>query len=77
MKKVSMHEAKTHLSRLVKEEFIITNNGKPVAHVQPLGDVALSRIGFLPDSVKQETLVPDDFDTLGAEQIADMFGAEH
>lgn len=40
MKTVSMHEAKTHLSRLVKEEFIITNNGRPVARVVPLGDRA-------------------------------------
>jgi len=76
MKKVSMHEAKTHLSRLVKEEFIITNNGKPVAHVQPLGGAAVSRIGFLPDSVARETLVPDDFDSMGAEQIAELFGTE-
>lgn len=76
MKKVSMHEAKTHLSRLVKEEFIITNNGKPVAHVQPLGSTAASRMGFLPDSVALETLVPDDFDSMSVEQIAELFGAD-
>ena len=71
-----MHQAKTHLSRLVKEEFIITNNGIPVAHVQPLGSVTVSRFGFLPDAVAQETRVPDDFDMMGAEQIAEMFGAD-
>ncbi len=48
MKKVSLHGAKTHLSRLVKEELIITNNGKPVAHVQPLGATAANRIGLQP-----------------------------
>lgn len=36
MQYVSIHEAKTHLSRLIKEieagkEIVITNNGKPVA----------------------------------------------
>lgn len=76
MKKVSMHEAKTHLSRLVKEEFIITNNGKPVAHVQPLVDTVVSRFGFLPPTVAEATVVPDDFDSLGSQEIAVIFGLE-
>lgn len=70
-----MREAKTHLSRLVKEEFVITINGRPVAHVQPLGGAVMSRVGFLPESLARETLVPDDFDSMGADQIAGLFGS--
>lgn len=73
MKTVSMHEAKTHLSRLIKEEFIITNNGKPVARVVPLGDQPASRFGFLPESLVRDTRIPDDFDSMDSEHIADLF----
>lgn len=75
MKSVSMHEAKTHLSRLVKEEFIITNNGRPVARVVPLGDRTGKRVGFLPPSVARQTRVPEDFDQMGSEEIAAAFGS--
>lgn len=74
MKNVSMHEAKTHLSRLVKEEFIITSNGEPVARVVPLAGRAKSRFGFLPDSLARDVRVPEDFDSMGSEGIAEMFG---
>ena len=74
VKKVSMREAKTHLSRLVKEEFVITVNGRPVAHVQPLGGSAAGRVGFLPKALAKATQVPDDFNSMGAEQIAELFG---
>ena len=69
MKVVNMHEAKTHLSRLVDEEFIIARDGRPVARVTPIFDSApLPRVGFLPDIE-----VPDDFDTMASEQVADLF----
>jgi antitoxin (DNA-binding transcriptional repressor) of toxin-antitoxin stability system len=68
---VNMHEAKTHLSRLVDEEFIIARDGRPVARVVPIRDeTPAPRIGFLP-----EITVPDDFDEMGTETIAAMFGA--
>lgn len=68
---VNMHEAKTHLSRLVDEEFIIARDGRPVARVVPIRDeTPVPRIGFLP-----EIAVPDDFDEMGTETIAAMFGA--
>ena len=69
-----MHEAKTHLSRLVKEEFIITNNGEPVARVVPLGRRTASRFGFLPGAVAQDVQVPEDFDSLGGDEISEIFG---
>ncbi|WP_395727739.1 type II toxin-antitoxin system Phd/YefM family antitoxin [Nakamurella sp.] len=66
---VNMHEAKTHLSRLVNEEFIIARDGRPVARVIPIRDSeVLPRIGFMPDIE-----VPEDFDDMGADVIAAAF----
>jgi prevent-host-death family protein len=82
MRAINIHEAKTHLSRLVEEAargepFIIAKAGRPIAQVVPLTqetppvrDVS-KRIGFLKGKIK----VPDDFDTFGAEEIAAVFGA--
>ncbi len=71
MKIVNMHEAKTHLSRLVREEFVIARDGRPIARVTPILDAdAVPRVGFLPDIA-----VPDDFDDMARDQIADMFGS--
>jgi prevent-host-death family protein len=66
---VNMHEAKTHLSRLVDEEFIIAKDGRPVARVTPIRDTeTLPRLGFMRDID-----VPDDFDEMGADTIAADF----
>ena len=68
---VNMHEAKTHLSRLVDEEFIIARGGRPVARMVPIRDESPTpRVGFMTDIE-----VPDDFDRMGAEEIAGSFGA--
>jgi prevent-host-death family protein len=77
MRTVNIHEAKTHLSRLVDraaqgEEFIIAKAGKPLVKVVPLDSAsqrALGRWGFLAG----ELVVPDDFDTMGQEQIERLF----
>lgn len=67
---VNMHEAKTHLSRLVSEEFIIARDGTPVARVTPIHDSERApRLGFFPG-----ISVPDDFDEMGRDQIAALFG---
>jgi prevent-host-death family protein len=74
---VNIHEAKTHLSRLVEaaargEPFIIAKAGKPMVKVVPLdlADTAIGRrLGFLAG----EIAVPDDFDRLGGDQIAASF----
>ena len=71
-----MHEAKTHLSRLIKEEFIITNNGEPVARVIPFGAPAGGRFGFLPDAVARRARIPEDFDTMGSAAVAELFGTD-
>lgn len=72
MKTVNIHDAKTHLSRLVEEEFIIAKAGKPVAKVLPIGpDDGTRRFGFMKDQIR----VPAGFDELFAEEIAEMFEA--
>ena len=68
---VNMHEAKTFLSRLVDEEFIIARDGRPVARVVPIRDEpSTPRIGFMP-----EITVPEDFEQMGSAEIGARFGA--
>lgn len=77
MKSINMHEAKTHLSRLVDEvakggPIIIAKAGRPVAKLSgldPVGTPQASRIGFLVGRI----LVPDDFNQLGSAEIASAF----
>jgi prevent-host-death family protein len=80
MRIVNIHEAKTHLSRLVEkvakgEPFIIAKAGKPVAKVVPL-DAASPRkprrTGFMAGQFR----VPDDFDRMGEKQIEALLGGE-
>lgn len=78
MRAVNIHEAKTHLSRLVAEAargnaFVIAKAGKPLVKVVPYSETEPEpgrRLGFLAGEVE----VPDDFDTMGAEQIEALFG---
>ncbi|MBN2576957.1 MAG: type II toxin-antitoxin system Phd/YefM family antitoxin [Deltaproteobacteria bacterium] len=74
---VNIHEAKTHLSRLVArvargESFVIAKAGKPLARVVPIKakDSPEGRLGFM----KGETVVPKDFDEMGRDEIASLFG---
>lgn len=80
MRTVNMHEAKTHLSRLVEraaqgEPFVIAKAGKPLVKVVPLdaGDTGRkSRIGMLDG----EFVIPDDIKAFGREEIIAMFEGE-
>ena len=72
---VNIHEAKTQLSKLVDaaaagETVIIAKAGRPVARLVRI-DAAYpaQRIGFLAGYGS----VPDDFDQLAADEIADLF----
>lgn len=71
----NMHDAKTHLSRLVDaaasgEVITIAKAGRPVAKLTRLdAPAAPTRLGFLAGKAS----VPDDFDELGADDIADLF----
>ena len=77
MKIVNIHQAKTHLSRLVEEAangkpFIIAKAGKPVAKVTAVSTPAsarMRRLGFMPGQIK----VPDDFDRMGRAEIERLF----
>ncbi|MGH8183556.1 MAG: type II toxin-antitoxin system Phd/YefM family antitoxin [Rhodanobacteraceae bacterium] len=78
METVNIHEAKTQLSKLVDEAvkgkpFVIAKAGKPLVKVMALdAPVAPKRIGFL----EGEISVPDDFDSMGATEVAALFGAD-
>jgi prevent-host-death family protein len=75
MRQINMHEAKTHLSSLVKEAavgepFIIAIDGSPKVKVVPFDNkTKTKRVGFL----KGYGTIPDNFDVLGQDEIADMF----
>lgn len=78
MQTVNIHEAKTHLSRLVEqaangEPFIIAKAGKPLVKVTSLGapDAGqVKRIGFMAGQI----MVPDDFDQMCSAEIERLFG---
>jgi prevent-host-death family protein len=78
MQTVNIHEAKTHLSRLVDqaakgEPFVIAKAGKPLVKVVALdapSPAQARRTGFL-----RGAKVPDDFDRMGEGEIGRLFGA--
>lgn len=78
MKSGNIHEAKTHLSRLVAEAargkpFLISKAGKPLVKVVALDAPSLGkgrRLGFMSGQMK----VPDDFDRMGEAEIGRLFG---
>ena len=80
MRTVNIHEAKTHLSRLVDqaakgEPFVIAKAGKPMVKVVPLDEPAqkpMRRLGFL----QGQYSIPDDFDQMGQEEIIRLFEGE-
>lgn len=62
MEPINVHEAKTHLSRLLErahngEEIIIAKNGQPYARLVPLQSGAQRPLGFLKGAFE----VPKDF----------------
>ena len=75
---INIHDAKTHLSRLVDqaakgEPFIIAKAGKPMVKVVPLDQPATpTRLGFM----SGQFTVPDDFDRMGQVEIEGIFGLD-
>ena len=69
--KINIHEAKTHLSRIVDEvaagsEVIIAKAGKPMARLTPLAGLPRAkRLGLLKGKVR----VPDDFNAPLSEDV--------
>ena len=80
MQTVNIHEAKTHLSRLIEraakgEPFIIAKSGKPMVKViaidTPLAEET-RRVGFMAGQFS----VPADFDRMGSDEIGKLFGGD-
>jgi len=79
MKTVNIHEAKTHLSRLVEqaakgEPFVIAQAGRPLVKVTPLDAPVVGqirRLGFMTGRI----VVPDDFDRMGSPEIERLFAS--
>ena len=77
MQSVNIHEAKTHLSRLVEEaaegeEIIIAKAGRPVARLVALPSDKPRKLGLL----KGKFTIPDDFDAPLSDDVLRDFGIE-
>ena len=80
MQTYNIHDAKTHLSKLVEmaakgESFVIAKAGKPMVKVIALDtpeSSQMKRFGFMAGQIK----VPDDFNTMGAGEIQELFEGE-
>jgi prevent-host-death family protein len=78
MRTVNIHEAKTHLSKLIEqavegEPFVIARAGKPLVKVTSLDAAtkrAVRRLGFM----SGQFVVPGDFDRMGEADIERLFG---
>lgn len=75
---VNMHEAKTHLSRLVErveagEEIVVNRAGKPVARLVAVRPATVSRT---PGALRGRIRVSDDFDAPLPEETAAAFAGE-
>ncbi len=77
MQTYNIHDAKTQLSKLVEmaargESFVIAKAGKPMVKVIALDTPEpsqMKRFGFMAGQIK----VPDDFNTMGANEIQALF----
>ena len=77
MKTVNIHEAKTHLSKLVEEAahgqpFVIARAGKPLVKVTMIEAAPPRRLGFLAGQGD----IPEDFDDMGTDEIRALFEGE-
>lgn len=80
MQTVNIHEAKTQLSKLIEqavkgESFIIAKAGKPMVKVTKIDAPeasSIKRLGFMAGQIS----TPKDFDEMGKDEIAKLFGLE-
>jgi len=76
MNTIDIEEAKSQLSQLVDraargEAFVIAKGGKPLVKVSAVDSPAAPRrLGFLEGEIE----IPEDFDRMGAREIAALFG---
>lgn len=74
MAMVGVHEAKTHLSRLLRrvaagEEIVIARAGKPVARLVPVGPAEDRALGRDRGTLE----IPEDFDAPLPPEVLDAF----
>ena len=72
---VNVHEAKTHLSRLLErvaagEEILISKAGKPMAKLTPISKPQNNRVPGLDKGMIQ---IPDDFDAPLPDDLLELF----
>ena len=72
---VNVHEAKTHLSRLLErvaagEEILISKAGKPMAKLTPLSKPQANRV---PGRDKGVSQIPDDIDAPLPDDVLELF----
>ena len=72
---VNVHEAKTHLSRLLErvaagEEILISKAGKPMAKLTPLSKPQANRVPGLDKGMIQ---IPEDFDAPLPDDVLELF----
>lgn len=80
MQTINIHDAKTHLSRLVDqaangEPFVIAKAGKPLVKVMALNTPEsgqVKRMGFMEGQIS----VPDDFNEMGSGEIEQLFNGQ-
>jgi prevent-host-death family protein len=77
MESINIHEAKTHLSRLVEDvaegaEIVIAKAGKPMARLVPLAPRTGIRFGVLKGRIE----IADDFDAPLPEGVLDAFESD-
>ena len=75
MKTVNIHEAKTHLSRLISEvsageDVVIARAGRPIVRLVPFHDAAVPRV---PGKDRGIIHVPEDFDGPLPDGVLDEF----
>ena len=79
MHTVNIHEAKTHLSKLIEEvdkgrEIIIAKAGKPMARLTKIGAAKpIRKPGFLKGKIK----IADNFDAPLPEDLLDAFEGKY
>ena len=74
--RVGVHEAKTHLSRLIRQvekgtEIIVVRGGKPVVRMIPATDVTAPQDSY--GMFAGQFVLGEDFDR-ATDELADLFG---
>lgn len=78
MEVINVHEAKTHLSRLLQrveagEEIVIGRAGRPAARLIPYVEKKVKRVG---GQYRGQIWIADDFDDLPPELEAAFYGED-